>query len=138
MTELKVDDAPASSAKPIARVGEIVAGKFKVERILGEGGMGIVVAARHMQLDERVALKFLRPQALKNPETVARFAQEARAAVKLKSEHVARVLDVGIRDDGSPFIVMEYLQGQDLAQLLEKSGPQPVQAAVELIIQACE
>jgi serine/threonine protein kinase len=137
--EQKRDDAAAArSAKPIAHVGEIIAGKFRVERILGEGGMGVVVAAKHLQLDERVALKFLLPDAMKNPETVARFAQEARAAVKLKSEHVARVLDVGIRDDGTPYMVMEYLQGKDLGQLLDEDGPQTIESAAELIIQACE
>jgi serine/threonine protein kinase len=132
-----MNDPATSKQEPITRVGDIVAGKFRVERILGEGGMGVVVAARHIQLDERVALKFLRPE-MTTPETVARFDQEARAAVKLKSEHVARVLDVGMREDGLPFIVMEYLRGKDLAELLRESGPLPVEAAAELIIQACE
>ncbi len=126
-----------NSSEPIARVGDVVAGKFRIERVLGEGGMGVVVAARHMQLDERVALKFLRPS-MSSPEMVARFAQEARAAVKLKSEHVARVLDVGMRQDGVPFIVMEYLQGQDLSQLLREGGPLPPEAAADLAIQVCE
>jgi serine/threonine protein kinase len=126
-----------SQPKPLVKVGEIIAGKFKVERILGEGGMGLVVAARHIQLDERVALKFLRPE-MTTPDTVARFAQEARAAVKLKSEHVARVIDVGTREDGLPFIVMEYLRGKNLGDLLQESGALPIEAAVELMIQACE
>lgn len=126
-----------NSSEPIARVGDVVAGKFKVERILGEGGMGVVVAAHHMQLDERVALKFLRP-GISSPEMVARFSQEARAAAKLKSEHVARVLDVGLREDGLPFIVMEYLQGKDLDQLVREGGPLPPEAVADLAIQACE
>jgi serine/threonine protein kinase len=138
MNDLAPMNNPTTTTKePITRVGDVIAGKFKVERILGEGGMGVVVAARHIQLDERVALKFLRPE-MTNPETVARFDQEARAAVKLKSEHVARVLDVGLREDGLPFIVMEYLRGKDLGELLRESGPLPVEAAAELAIQACE
>jgi hypothetical protein len=71
------------------RPGEVLAGKYRVQRVLGVGGMGVVVAARHIQLDEQVALKFLLPEALKNPHAVARFLQEARAAVKIKGEHVA-------------------------------------------------
>ena len=73
--------------------GQILAGKYRIERILGRGGMGVVVAARHIQLDEQVALKFLLPEALANQDAVKRFEREARAAVKIKSEHVARVLD---------------------------------------------
>jgi serine/threonine-protein kinase len=97
------------------QAGQILAGKFRIERVLGRGGMGIVVAATHLQLEERVALKFLLPEALANPEAVERFAREARAAVKIKSEHVARVSDVGTLDSGSPYMVMEYLDGEDLA-----------------------
>jgi serine/threonine protein kinase len=93
------------------REGDILAGKYRVERVLGAGGMGVVVAAHHMQLDEKVALKFLLPEALDNREAVARFAREARAAVKIKSEHVARIIDVGTLPNGAPYIVMEYLEG---------------------------
>src|ERR1035438_8568043 len=94
------------------REGEILAGKYRVERVLGRGGMGVVVAAHHLQLDEKVALKFLLPEALGNAEAVARFVREARAAVKIKSEHVARVSDVGTLENGAPCIVMEYLNGE--------------------------
>ncbi len=76
------------------REGQILAGKYRVERVLGAGGMGVVVAAQHVQLDEKVAIKFLLPTMLGNPDVVRRFAREARAAVKIKSEHVARVSDV--------------------------------------------
>jgi len=118
--------------------GQILAGKFRIERVLGQGGMGVVVAATHIQLDERVALKFLLPEALANPEAVARFAREARAAVKIKSEHVARVSDVGTLDSGSPYMVMEYLEGQDLAEWVRRSGALRVADAVELVLQASE
>ncbi|HLM74538.1 MAG TPA: serine/threonine protein kinase, partial [Polyangiaceae bacterium] len=75
--------------------GSILAGKYRVERVLGEGGMGIVVEARHLALEERVALKFLLPAALTSPNATERFLREARAAAKIKSEHIARVSDVG-------------------------------------------
>jgi serine/threonine protein kinase len=98
--------------------GEILAGKYRVERVLGVGGMGVVVAALHLALDERVAIKFLLPEALTNAEAVARFAREARAAVKIKSQHVARVIDVGTLETGAPYMVMEFLKGQDLSNHL--------------------
>ncbi len=120
------------------REGDVLAGKYRIERVLGQGGMGVVVAATHLQLDERVALKFLLPEALENGEAVARFAREARAAVKIKSEHVARVSDVGTLESGSPYMVMEYLQGQDLADWVRDRGPMNVPDAVEFVLQACE
>ncbi len=118
--------------------GQILAGKFRIERVLGQGGMGVVVAATHLQLDERVALKFLLPDALSNPEAVERFAREARAAVKIKSEHVARVSDVGTLESGSPYMVMEYLEGQDLAGFVHANGAMAVPLAIEFVLQACE
>src|SRR5262245_11036635 len=96
------------------RVGELLAGKYEVERVLGSGGMGVVVAAKHVHLGERVAIKFLLPQAMKRKEVVQRFLREGRAAVRIKSEHVARVFDVGTLDDGAPYMVMEFLEGADL------------------------
>jgi serine/threonine-protein kinase len=117
--------------------GDVLAGKYRVERVIGAGGMGVVVAARHLQLDDLVALKLLLPQALQSAEAVARFAREARAAVKIKGEHVARVLDVGELESGAPFMVMEYLEGRDLAAMVEKDGPLPIDLAVELVLQAC-
>jgi serine/threonine-protein kinase len=129
-------------ASPLAvtdvREGDVLAGKYRVERVLGAGGMGVVVAAHHVQLDERVALKFLRPEALAHPDAVARFDREARAVVKIKSEHVARVSDVGRLDNGAPYMVMEYLEGEDLAVLVQQRGPLQVEQAVDFMLQACE
>ncbi|MDB4993904.1 MAG: uncharacterized protein JWM74_1336 [Myxococcaceae bacterium] len=122
----------------IAPAGQVLAGKYRVDRVLGAGGMGVVVAAHHMQLDQRVALKFLLPDAVKVPEAVARFDREARAAVKIRSEHVARVIDVGRLESGAPYMVMEYLDGGDLAAWIAERGPLPVQQAVDFILQACE
>ena len=118
--------------------GEVLVGKYRVERVLGVGGMGVVVAAHHLQLDEKVAIKFMLREALANPEAVARFAREARAAVKIKSEHVARVSDVGTLDNGAPYMVMEYLAGVDLAAWLAQRGVLPIEQAVEFVLQACE
>src|SRR4051794_14111572 len=110
------------NAAPV-REGEILAGKFRVERVLGIGGMGVVVAATHLQLEQLVALKFVLPSAMQSAEAVERFSREARAAVRLRSEHVARVLDVGTMDTGSPYIVMEFLEGKDLATVVGERGP---------------
>jgi serine/threonine-protein kinase len=117
--------------------GQILAGKYRVERVLGVGGMGVVVAASHIELDTLVALKFLLPTLLSNQEAVARFARESRAAVKIQNEHVARVLDVGVLDNGAPYMVMEFLEGGDLAEWLRQRGPMPVEQAVEFVLQAC-
>jgi eukaryotic-like serine/threonine-protein kinase len=118
--------------------GDVLAGKFQIERVLGVGGMGMVVSALHLQLEERVAIKFLLPEALANEEAVARFGREARAAVKIKSEHVARVIDVGALESGAPYMVMELLRGQDLSQLLAAHGAMPFALAAEYVLQACE
>ena len=118
--------------------GSILAGKYRVERVLGEGGMGIVVEARHLALDERVALKVLRPELGTNVEASTRFLREARNAVRIKSEHVARVSDVGTIEGGLPFMVMELLEGRDLADTLEQAGVLSIPDAVDFIIQGCE
>ncbi len=118
--------------------GDVLAGKYRVERILGMGGMGVVVAATHLHLEQRVAIKFLLPEIAKHPETVARFSREARAAVRIQSEHVGKVLDVGALDTGSPYMVMEFLEGCDLSDLVKSRGPRPWNEAVEYVLQACE
>jgi serine/threonine-protein kinase len=116
----------------------VLAGKFRVDKVIGIGGMGVVVAAHHLQLDEKVALKFLLPHALESEEAVARFEREARAAVKIKSEHVARIIDVGALEDGRPYMVMEYLDGGDLDAWVRQKGRLDVVQAVEFVLQACE
>jgi eukaryotic-like serine/threonine-protein kinase len=118
--------------------GDLIAGKYEVLELIGSGGMGYVVSAMHIELGEVVALKFLRPEALQIPELVERFSREARAAAKIRSEHVARVFDVGVLPDGVPFIVMEHLAGQDLSDVLQERGPLPIKVAVEYVMQACE
>jgi eukaryotic-like serine/threonine-protein kinase len=122
---------------PIAP-GELLAGKYRVERKLGEGGHGVVVAAEHIALGERVAIKLLRPEVAQDSETVTRFLREARASVRIKGEHVTRVLDVGSLESGTPYMVMEYLEGADLSNVVEAKGWLPVSLAVDYILQACE
>jgi serine/threonine-protein kinase len=118
--------------------GAMLAGKYRVERVLGEGGMGIVVAARHAQLDQRVAVKFMRAEALGQGDGVDRFIREAQAAAKLSGDHVVRVFDVGTLDNGSPYIVMEYLEGRDLASVLAERGRLPAGEAGGYVLEACE
>jgi serine/threonine-protein kinase len=119
-------------------VGDVLGGKFRVQRVLGTGGMGVIVAAFHLQLEQEVALKFLLADAAKQPEVVARFAREARAAAKIQSEHVARVLDVGTLETGAPYMVMEYLEGEDLDGVLKREGRLALVDTVSWMLQACE
>ena len=119
------------------RQGDLLAGKYRVERVVAIGGMGVVVVAHHAELDEKVAVKFLRSEALQNPDAVARFAHEARVMARIKSEHVVRVTDVGTLPNGARYMVMEYLEGVDLAERLERRGPLSVEQAVDFVLQAC-
>ncbi len=119
-------------------VGDVLFGKYRVERVLGVGGMGIVVAARHTALDALYAVKLMHPSELGNTQALARFAREARAAAKLRSEHVARVFDAGRTQRGIPYILLEYLEGCDLQQLGKKCSQLPVQEAVLYILHACD
>ncbi|WP_394827141.1 serine/threonine-protein kinase [Pendulispora albinea] len=128
---------PPQQKLPV-RVGDIVDGKYRVERVLGMGGMGIIAAATHVQLEQSVALKFVLPHVNESESFRERFLREARATVRLKSEHVARVHDVGTTADGVPFLVMELLEGIDLSKLVHERGPLPVADAVEYVLQACD
>src|SRR5262249_31060225 len=130
---------PAPS--PLAGVpepGAVIAGKYVVERVLGVGGMGAVVAAHHQELGHRVALKFLLPGSLGDRDAIERFAREARAAATIQSDYVARVIDIGTLDNGAPYLVMEYLPGRDLAAVVERERDHrlPVETAVDVLIQA--
>ncbi|HVJ21862.1 MAG TPA: protein kinase, partial [Polyangiaceae bacterium] len=119
-------------------MNEIVAGKYRVDRVLGQGGMGVVLAVWHLQLEERAAIKIMLPEAAASGDAVARFLREARAAAKIQSEHVARVRDVGTLDNGQPYMVMEYLEGEDLSAVVANRGALPVEDAVSYLLQACE
>ena len=108
-------------------VGELIAKKYRVERLVGRGGMGVVLAARHLQLGQTVAIKLLTlpTDEDRRDEAIARFLNEAQAAARLQNDHVVRIYDVGQLDDGLPFMVMELLAGQDLGTLLDERGALP-------------
>src|SRR6267154_1798547 len=118
-------------------MGTILAGKYEVVEFIGAGGMGMVLAARHLRLGHVVAIKLLRPEARRGI-TIERFLRESRATIKMQTEHIARVLDVGELDTGAPYIVMERLVGQDLKQHLERGGPLSVPETAQYLMQACE
>ncbi|HRI69788.1 MAG TPA: serine/threonine-protein kinase [Polyangium sp.] len=118
--------------------GDIIAGKYRVDRILGQGGMGVVVAATHLELREVRALKFLLASTLADKDGIERFRREARAVLKLKSEHVARLLDVGKLENGAPFMVMEYLRGTDLGEAIKQNGAISLENALLYVIQAMD
>jgi serine/threonine-protein kinase len=122
--------------EPLVKAGDVVAERYVVEHVIGTGGMGIVVCARHRLLGERVAIKVLHPQYATNEQVVSRFFREARAAAKLQSDHIVRVLDVGILPGGAPYLVMEHLSGRDLSALVQQRGPLPLEEAVTYALQA--
>ncbi len=120
------------------RAGDSVAGKYRVERVLGRGGMGYVLEATHVALGDRVAIKLLLPEAAGVPDIVARFLREGRAARQIQSEHVVQVTDLATLPDGTPYMVMEFLEGSDLADLLRARGRLSASDAMDLILQAME
>ncbi|MCW5801235.1 MAG: protein kinase [Deltaproteobacteria bacterium] len=119
-------------------IGQVFLNKYRVDAILGQGGMGVVARCTHLQLNESVAIKMLRKDVLLDRDAVERFTREAQAAAKLRSEYVARVSDVGTFDGGVPYMVMEFLDGHDLGELLEQRGSLPVPWACELMLQTAE
>lgn len=117
--------------------GDVLAGKYRIVRTIGEGGMGVVYEAMHTRIHQRVAIKVLLPEVLGVPDVVSRFAREARAAGKLKSENTTRVLDVDVAESGLPYMVMEFLDGSDLGKVLEQGGALPITDAVDFVLEAC-
>jgi serine/threonine-protein kinase len=129
--------SPSTMAAPVG-VGDVIAEKYEVTKVLGVGGMGVVVAAWHLELDKLVALKFMHDDVARGQTTTDRFLREARAAARLTNEHIGRVLDVGRLPGGIPYIVMEYLEGRDLQAVLAEHGPLEVADACEYVLQVCE
>jgi serine/threonine protein kinase len=120
------------------RVGDTLAGKYRLDRLIGSGATSVVFAAWHLERGALVAIKGLLPHVLEDETARGRFFREAEAAASIDSEHVARVYELGFSEDRVPFLAMEYLEGEDLAQLLAKYGPPPLQQAIEIAIQVCE
>jgi serine/threonine protein kinase len=135
------EEGQPSSGSPV-QIGQIINGKYRIERQIGRGGMGIVLAATHLQLEHLVAIKVMRRDLVVDDKALDRLLMEARSAARIRSEHVARVLDVGTLDvglpgNGSPFIVMEYLEGENLADLLDREGALDVGQASSFLMQCC-
>ena len=120
-----------------AQAARLLAGKYRVERLLGRGGLGFVVAATDVRTGQRCAIKFLLAKTAMNDMAIERFRREAIAVASIDNDHVVRVYEVGQTESGAPFMVMEYLEGQDLGALVEASGPLPVGDAVVYFLQAC-
>jgi serine/threonine protein kinase len=139
MTSSTANDRGAGdqSVGPL-RPGDVVADKYVVERTLGVGGMGVVVQARDRVLDRQVAIKFLLPKLVGSDTAVQRFVREARAATRITSEHVVRLLEIEKLPSGTPFFVMEYLDGCDLRTLLRERGALPPSLAVDYVLQALQ
>ncbi len=132
-------EKPADAAEmPIPEPGTILAGKYRVEGVLGQGGMGVVMAATHLTLGKLVALKLMRPDLAVDKGAAQRFVREARAASLLRSEHIARVIDLDTLDDGAPYIAMEYLEGEDLGAVLVRRGTITSHEAATYIVQVCD
>ena len=122
----------------VATAGEVIAGKYRIEREIGRGGMGLVLLATHVDLEQPVAVKVLHDDAAYDADAIARFIREARAAGKIQSDHVARVMDTGVLPEGGAYIVMELLDGKDLADVLRDEGPLDVEVAVGHLLEACD
>ena len=135
-----VNMKPESIVAPVSvgvGTGAVLDGKYLVGEIIGSGAFGIVYEGKNLELDEKVALKVMRPEVATDKGMVGRFAREAKSAASIKSEYAASVFDVGSKD-GVPYIVMEYLEGKSLGQVVEESGPFPARTAVEYALQVCE
>ena len=122
---------------PMPLPGDVIGGKYRLVRRLGEGGMGIVFEAMHLRLRQGVAIKFLRPEAMRTPHAVERFEREARASGRVRSRHVVSVIDVDTDAQGRPYMVLELLRGRDLQAELRRRGPLPISEAIDWVLQAC-
>ncbi|HEY0467115.1 MAG TPA: serine/threonine-protein kinase, partial [Polyangiaceae bacterium] len=134
------DSPELEGASAIPAIGEVIAGKYRVDSVVGSGGMGIVLCATHLALGQRVAIKVLTvsDEDERRDEARERFLREGRATAALVSDHVVRVYDVGSLASGAPFMVMELLRGQDLARTLLQHGPLSIERACDCVRQAAE
>ncbi len=119
-------------------VGDVIDGRYRIDAIRASGGMGHVFQATHLLLARPVAFKVISTKMMKLPGVAARFVREARLATQLESPHIVKVFDVAVLPGGVPYLVMEWLEGRDLAQILARFGPLPVETAIDYILQACE
>src|SRR5579883_968381 len=136
--ERTMENRALESSWTIPRPGETVADKYVIEAPCGRGGLAVVFSAIHAGLDRRVAIKVLLPEWAGDADVIERFLREGRAATRIKSEHVVRVFDVGRLDGGAPYLVLEYLEGHNLDDVLRMWGPLPVPTAIDWVLQAAE
>ena len=133
------DAGTAATAGATPAIGDVLGGKYRIDSVIARGGMSVIYRATHLELERQVAVKVLPTEASALPEYVARLKREALAASRIRSEHVVRVFDFGELSPGrTPYLVMEYLVGADLATVLARQGPLPAQLAVTCILQSCE
>jgi serine/threonine protein kinase len=131
--------APSPQAKAEAGIiGTYIDGRYLVKRLIGEGGMGLVYEAEHVEIGRRVAVKVLHAMYTRQSEVVARFRSEARAATRIGHPHIIDVFDSGTTVDGAVYFVMEYLEGRDLAQLIHEIGPLPAQRSIVIAREICQ
>src|SRR5579859_5347332 len=127
----------SGTASALVAPGAIVAGKYRLDAVIGEGGMGAVWAATHTGLGQAVAVKFISKEFITSPEALRRFDSEAKAAAQLRSRHVVQVFDNGTLEDGTPYIAMELLRGENVHARVHRAGPVPLNEAVEILSQCC-
>lgn len=127
-----------TESPPRDLTGTVVAERYRVERLLGQGAMGSVWAGRHLSLDQLVAIKFLHPRLAGSREALRRFDTEAKAAARVRSRHAVTVHDHGVTADGQPYIVMECLEGESLGQAIERRGRLPLEEVAEIVSQAAK
>jgi serine/threonine-protein kinase len=118
--------------------GDAFADKYVVDGVCGRGGLAVVLSAVHPGLGQRVAIKMLLPEWASDFDVVERFLREGRAATRIKSQHVVRVFDVGTLATGAPYLVLEYLEGHNLDDVVSMWGPLPIETAIDWVLQACE
>jgi eukaryotic-like serine/threonine-protein kinase len=126
---------PSGSTSPLAFPGAILAGRYRLEDIVGQGGMGSVWRAIHLGLGEHVAVKLVSSAFVRSPEALRRFDNEAKSAARIRSRHVPQVFDNGVLEDGTPFLVMELLHGESLAARVNRLGPIPLAETVSIVEQ---
>src|ERR1700722_538935 len=122
----------------LARAGVVVAKRYRLESVIGRGGMGSVWAATHLGLGHKVAIKLISREFIKSGDALRRFDAEAKAAARLQSRHVVQVYDNGTLDDGTPYIAMELLAGQSLEHRMHDKGPMPLAEAIHILSQCCK
>lgn len=134
----EADRSPCVPSVVLPQVGDVVDDKYEIERVVGQGGMGVVFAAKHLMLDHPVALKFLWSPTALSEAGKQRFLREGQAALRIESDHVTRVMDVGVTDRGAPYVVMELLRGRDVRSTLATEGPLPWREVVRIALQALD